>query len=124
MLGGGKIRTDAEEERRAQSGEGGRAIFADWRRTPAERAVCAELEKVAAEVGARHITSVAIAWTMQKAPYVFPVLVHAGVVPCPYARHGRRCELGLCDPPLASTRRLSDLSTEMDFKRGIARGRL
>ncbi|GJE90821.1 aryl-alcohol dehydrogenase-like protein [Phanerochaete sordida] len=74
VLGGGKIRTDAEEEARAASGEGGRSLFSDWRRTPAERAVCAELEKVAAEVGAAHITSVAIAWTMQKAAYVFPVV--------------------------------------------------
>ncbi|GJE93430.1 aryl-alcohol dehydrogenase [Phanerochaete sordida] len=74
VLAAGKIRTDAEEARRAASGEGGRAVFGDWRRTDEQRKVCAALERVAAEVGARNITSVAIAWLMQKAPYVFPIV--------------------------------------------------
>ena len=74
VVGGGKIRTDAEEQRRIESGEGGRALYGDWKRTPEERKICAELEKVANEVGAKSITSVAIAWAMQKAPYVFPVI--------------------------------------------------
>ncbi|GJF00512.1 aldo/keto reductase [Phanerochaete sordida] len=74
VLGGGKIRTDAEEQRRLESGEQGRQIFADWKRTPEERRVCQELEKVAKELGAHNITSVAIAWIMQKAPHVFPIL--------------------------------------------------
>lgn len=34
----------------------------------------AALEKVAKEVGAKHITAVAIAYLMQKAPYVFPII--------------------------------------------------
>ena len=74
VLGGGKLRTDAEEQRRIESGEEGRKLVGDWRRTPQERAVCAELEKVAQEIGAKNITSVAIAWVMQKAPYVFPIV--------------------------------------------------
>lgn len=74
VVGGGKIRTDADEQRRIESGEGGRALFGDWKRTPEERQICLELEKVAKEVGAQNITSVAIAWIMQKAPYVFPII--------------------------------------------------
>ncbi|THH28988.1 hypothetical protein EUX98_g5198 [Antrodiella citrinella] len=51
----GRIRTDEEEERRRQTGEGA-------------------LESIAKEVGAQHITSVAIAYVMQKAPHVFPIV--------------------------------------------------
>ena len=58
VLAAGKIRTDAEEQKRIESGEKGRAIFAgDWMRTPEERKVCLELEKVAKEVGAQNITA-------------------------------------------------------------------
>jgi len=34
----------------------------------------AALEQVAGEVGTKHITAVAIAYLMQKAPYVFPII--------------------------------------------------
>ncbi|PPR03574.1 hypothetical protein CVT24_007613 [Panaeolus cyanescens] len=75
VLAGGKIRTDAEEERRLKSGENGRTVFSDeWRRNDRERAVCAALEKVAAEVGAKHITSVAIAYVLHKTINVFPII--------------------------------------------------
>ncbi|KZT08151.1 Aldo/keto reductase [Laetiporus sulphureus 93-53] len=75
VLAGGKIRSDEEEERRIKSGEKGRVGFtSDWMRTPDERKVCQALEKVAAEVGAKSITAVAIAYVMQKTPYVFPII--------------------------------------------------
>ncbi|KAF8814300.1 Aldo/keto reductase [Phlegmacium glaucopus] len=75
VLAGGKIRTDEEEERRRQTGEKGRTIMMpDWERNEKEKTVCKALEKVAAEIGAKHITSVAIAYLMQKTPYVFPVI--------------------------------------------------
>ncbi|CAA7269435.1 unnamed protein product [Cyclocybe aegerita] len=75
VLAGGKIRTDAEEERRRQTGEKGRTIVdPNWERNEQEKKVCAALEKVAAEVGAKHINSVAIAYLMQKTTYVFPIL--------------------------------------------------
>jgi len=74
VLAGGKIRTDAEEQRRLESGEGGRALYGDWRRTEDQRKVCSALEKAAADIGAKSITSVAIAYLMQKAPYVFPII--------------------------------------------------
>lgn len=53
----GKIRSDAEEQRRLESGEGGRVLFGDWKRTETERKVCLGLEKVAEEVGAKNITA-------------------------------------------------------------------
>ncbi|KAH9834857.1 Aldo/keto reductase [Rhodofomes roseus] len=75
VLAGGKIRTDAEEERRRQTGEKGRRTFApQWERTEDERKVCLALEKVAGEVGAKSITAVALAYVMQKTPYVFPII--------------------------------------------------
>lgn len=65
VLAGGHIRTDAEEEARRQSGENGRSLFGStrlesfptWERTEDEKKMCAALEKVAAEVGAKHITA-------------------------------------------------------------------
>lgn len=57
VLGGGKIRTDAEERKRIDSGEGGRSSFGDWKRTENERKVCLALEKITAEIGAKDITS-------------------------------------------------------------------
>ena len=57
VLGGGKIRTDAEEERRRATGEKGREWHGPWERTEDERKVCTALEKVAGEVGAKNITA-------------------------------------------------------------------
>ena len=75
VLGGGKLRTDEEEERRVQSGEKGRTIYdPEWMRNDNEKAMSAALDKIAKEVGAKHITAVAIAYVMQKAPYVFPIV--------------------------------------------------
>ena len=69
VLGQGKIRTDAEEEKRRQTGEHGRDLHnRGWERTPDERKVCLALEEVAKEVGAKSITAVAIAYVMQKTP--------------------------------------------------------
>ena len=75
VLAGGRLRTDAEEERRLASGEKGRTVFSkDWLRTEDEKKMSAALEKVAKEVGTEHITAVAIAYVMQKTPYVFPII--------------------------------------------------
>ncbi|KAH9976309.1 NADP-dependent oxidoreductase domain-containing protein [Lactifluus volemus] len=75
VLGGGKIRSDAEEARRRETGEKGRMILGpNWERTEEERKVCLVLEQVAREVGAESITSVAIAHLMHKTPYVFPII--------------------------------------------------
>jgi aryl-alcohol dehydrogenase-like predicted oxidoreductase len=75
VVGQGKFRTDAEEQRRRETGEKGRTLMRpDWERSETEKKVSAALEKVAQEVGAEHITAIAIAYVMQKAPYVFPIL--------------------------------------------------
>ena len=60
VVGGGKIRTDEEEEKRRETGEKGRTMGtggSDWERNEEEKKVCKALEKVAAQVGAKHITS-------------------------------------------------------------------
>ena len=56
VLASGKIRTDAEEQARRESGEKGRMIFGpNWERNEAEVKISHALEKVAAEVGAKSI---------------------------------------------------------------------
>jgi aryl-alcohol dehydrogenase-like predicted oxidoreductase len=58
VLGSGKIRSDAEEARRRETGEKGRLILGpEWERTEEERKVCLVLEQVASEVGVEDITS-------------------------------------------------------------------
>ncbi len=52
VLAEGKLRTDAEEQQRRETGEKGRMMFGpDWERTEVEMKVSRALEKVAAEVG-------------------------------------------------------------------------
>ncbi|EIM85932.1 Aldo/keto reductase [Stereum hirsutum FP-91666 SS1] len=76
VLCGGKIRTDAEEARRKESGEKGRTIFSpEWERTEDEKKISGVLEEVGREVGVGdNVQAVAIAYLMHKTPYVFPVL--------------------------------------------------
>jgi aryl-alcohol dehydrogenase-like predicted oxidoreductase len=58
VLRGGKIRTNAEEARRKESGEKGRTIFSpSWEPTPEEKKVCDVLEEIAKEVGTESITA-------------------------------------------------------------------
>jgi hypothetical protein len=60
VLASGKLRSDAEEERREKSGEMGRDIKIDdngWKRTPAEKKMSNALEKVAKEVGVDSVTA-------------------------------------------------------------------
>lgn len=77
VLAAGKLRSDAEEERRRQTGENGRTTFGPWERSEDEKKVSHALEKVAKEVGLDvdlGIPAVAIAYVMQKTPYVFPII--------------------------------------------------
>ncbi|KAK0492002.1 NADP-dependent oxidoreductase domain-containing protein [Armillaria luteobubalina] len=76
VLGQGKLRTDAEEARRKETGEKGRLLRGpNWERNEEEVKVSRALEKVAAEVGAgSNVTAVAIAYVMHKTPYVFPII--------------------------------------------------
>ncbi|KAF9012089.1 arylalcohol dehydrogenase [Hymenopellis radicata] len=74
VLASGKLRTDAEEQKRKESGEGGRTMNGPWERSEAEVKMSRALEKVAAEVGVKNITSVAIAYVMHKTTNVFPII--------------------------------------------------
>ena len=66
---------DEEEERRRQPGENGRTMSRpDWERTEPERKLCKALEEVQKQVGAKSIQAVAIAYVMQKTPFVFPII--------------------------------------------------
>ena len=64
VLASGKLRTDAEEERREATAEKGRTGFGrtEWRRNENERKMSQALEKVAGEIGAKHITSGSLSW--------------------------------------------------------------
>lgn len=58
VLAAGKLRSDAEEQRRRKTGEKGRTLSSpNWERTETEVKMSRALEKVAAEVGAQHITA-------------------------------------------------------------------
>ncbi|KAJ6615479.1 Aldo/keto reductase [Mycena sp. CBHHK59/15] len=75
VLAAGKLRTDAEEQRRRETGEKGRVLFSpDWERNEDQKKMSKALEKVAGEVGVKSITAVAIAYVMQKVPYCFPII--------------------------------------------------
>ncbi|EJD47159.1 arylalcohol dehydrogenase [Auricularia subglabra TFB-10046 SS5] len=75
VLAAGRIRSDADERRRKESGEGGRDVFfTGWERNEHEKQVCAALEKVGKETGVNSVTAVAIAYLMQKTTYVFPIV--------------------------------------------------
>jgi aryl-alcohol dehydrogenase-like predicted oxidoreductase len=90
VLAGGRLRSDADEKKREESGEGGRALGPDWKRNDNERKMSAALEKVGQEVGCASVSAgriyqfyqcfdltspvVAIAYVMHKSPYVFPLI--------------------------------------------------
>jgi aryl-alcohol dehydrogenase-like predicted oxidoreductase len=58
VLAAGKLRTDAEEARRRETGEKGRTgLNPDWERTEDQKKMSRALEKVAGEVGAESITA-------------------------------------------------------------------
>jgi hypothetical protein len=58
VVGGGRLRSDAEEKKREESGEKGRAGFQpDWKRTEDERKVSAALEQVGKEVGGASVSA-------------------------------------------------------------------
>jgi aryl-alcohol dehydrogenase-like predicted oxidoreductase len=58
ILAGGKIRTDAEEARRRESGEDGRTVFrSNWERNEEERKMSLVLEEVGKEVGVEGVTA-------------------------------------------------------------------
>ena len=83
-LGQGRLRTDAEDKRRRDTGEKGRTLTGNWERSEDEITMSRTLEKIALEVGAvnpdgpakgeANVTAIALAYVMQKTPYVFPII--------------------------------------------------
>ena len=74
VLAGGKLRSDEEEEKRRQTGENGRTLAlapTDWQRNEKEKMVCKALEKDAAEIGAKHITSGNLSITLNSSTIYF-----------------------------------------------------
>ncbi|KAJ7622640.1 aryl-alcohol dehydrogenase [Mycena polygramma] len=69
-----RVLSDAEEARRRVTGEKGRtppfSSTEAWEQTGDQKKMCPALEVVAAQVGAKNITAVAIAYTMHKAPFL------------------------------------------------------
>lgn len=83
VIGGGRLRSDADEELRRQTGEKGRTLWGpNWERNEKETKMSRALEKVANEVaqtqgrkdGEVSISAVCIAYVMQKTPFVFPII--------------------------------------------------
>lgn len=73
VLGGGHFQTKKQIEERNKSGEGVRKLRGEQSEEDAK--ISAALEKVAAEHGSDvSITAIALAYVMQKAPNVFPII--------------------------------------------------
>ena len=73
-IGGGKFQTKAQLAEREKAGEGLRNMLGSDKQDEQQVKVSAALEVVAKEVGAESITAVALAYVMQKAPHVFPIV--------------------------------------------------
>jgi aryl-alcohol dehydrogenase-like predicted oxidoreductase len=72
-IGGGKFKSKAEIEARKQAGEKLRSGIAPAEQNPVEEKVSAALEKVGQELNAS-ITAVALAYCLQRGPYIFPII--------------------------------------------------
>lgn len=70
----GKLRSDEEDERRRKTGENGRSAFGSWERTEEHIKMSRVLQEIGKELGTEHVSAVAIAYVMQKTPYVFPII--------------------------------------------------
>jgi hypothetical protein len=85
VLASGKLRTDAEEQRRKETGEKGRTMRGpEWERTEDEVKMSRALEKIAKEIGAKSIsagkfTSLEILGTPLGPPPVEPLCVFLNV---------------------------------------------
>ncbi len=57
VLASGKLRSDEEEQKRKETGEGGRSFSGPWERNEDEIKMSRALQKVATDVGAKSLTS-------------------------------------------------------------------
>ncbi|KAJ3169795.1 hypothetical protein HDU88_000433 [Geranomyces variabilis] len=111
VLGQGKFKTKAEIERRAASNEPMRSFWNSTAQSPEQERISAVLEQVAEEVGARSLGSVAVAYHLQKHPYVFP---HIG------ARTVEQLQDSIAAASLVLTpAHIKALECVVEFKRGF-----
>ncbi|KAF2664841.1 aryl-alcohol dehydrogenase AAD14 [Microthyrium microscopicum] len=73
VMGGGKLQTKKQLEERKKANEGLRS-FHGADQSPEQEKMSATLEKIAGQIGVESIQAVALAYVMQKAPYVFPII--------------------------------------------------
>jgi len=74
VIGGGKLKSKAQIEAKKKESGGLRSLMGNNEQTEAEAKMSAALEKVAKELKVESLTAVAIAYVMQKALYVFPIV--------------------------------------------------
>ena len=74
VLGGGKFQSKKAVEARKAKGESLRASVFGAEQTPEQVKISEALEKVAEEHGVESVTTIALAYVMQKTPYVFPMI--------------------------------------------------
>ncbi|KAF2427693.1 aryl-alcohol dehydrogenase AAD14 [Tothia fuscella] len=74
VLGGGKFQSKKAIEARKKQNEGLRSIMGSGEQTEDEEKMSAALEKVASEHGVESVTTIALAYVMQKTQYVFPII--------------------------------------------------
>lgn len=74
VLGQGKFKTKQEIKERQATGLDLRKFWGDAKQSDQELAVSEALESMASELGATSLGQVAVAYHLQKYPYVFPIL--------------------------------------------------
>ncbi|PGH14047.1 hypothetical protein AJ79_03317 [Helicocarpus griseus UAMH5409] len=74
VLGGGKLQSRQQIDARREAGEGLRAMFSPGDQNEEERRVSEVLETIAKQHGAASVQQIAIAYVIQKARNVFPVI--------------------------------------------------
>jgi aryl-alcohol dehydrogenase-like predicted oxidoreductase len=75
VIGGGKFQSKKQIEERKKAGEGLRSMMGQDKQNEQQEKVSAALEKVAGELGKDiSLSAVALAYTLQKTPYVFPII--------------------------------------------------
>eukprot|EP01113_Clastostelium_recurvatum_P012206 TRINITY_DN16312_c0_g1_i1.p1 TRINITY_DN16312_c0_g1~~TRINITY_DN16312_c0_g1_i1.p1 ORF type:complete len:403 (+),score=118.69 TRINITY_DN16312_c0_g1_i1:131-1339(+) len=74
-MGGGRYKTEDRIKEQKEAGDKGRTLLPlpGWNMSDADKAAVSVLSRVSQETGFP-LTSVAMAWLQQKAPYVFPIL--------------------------------------------------
>ncbi|KAJ9125652.1 putative aryl-alcohol dehydrogenase aad14 [Naganishia vaughanmartiniae] len=74
VMGGGRLQSRKQLEERRKQGEGLRSMFGEQELTETETKYSECLAKIAEEHQIESVTTIALAYVLQKAPYVFPIV--------------------------------------------------